>query len=189
MQELSEDINAQDDRSAGETIVAVDIKLMEVWSWLSLSIDSSKSKQEAEVLLSVISLITSSTRSNDPDNFQIMWVFIENTSLCMYLYVKLDRDDVCFPSRAEIIHSTSQIFRSWVAIFQTRPSMASLFRSLYDMPGLAPRMNVLSLGRSDFQISFSNRDTSRNAWNRHWGSFMVDTRILSNNMKFPSHKC
>ena len=41
----------------------------------------------------------------------------------------------------------------------------------------------------DFQISFSNRDTSRNAWNRHWGSFMVDTGILSNNMKFPSHKC
>ena len=38
-------------------------------------------------------------------------------------------------------------------------------------------------------ISFSNRDTSRNAWNRHWGSFMVDTGILSNNMKFPSHKC
>ena len=44
-------------------------------------------------------------------------------------------------------------------------------------------------GRRDFQISFSNWDTSRNAWNRHWGSFMVDTGILSNNMKFPSRKC
>ena len=33
------------------------------------------------------------------------------------------------------------------------------------------------------------QDTSRNAWNRHWGSFMVDTGILSDNMKFPSHKC
>ena len=54
---------------------------------------------------------------------------------------------------------------------------------------LAPRMDVLSWGRRDFQISFSNRDTSRNAWNRHWGSFMVDTGILSNNIKFPSHKC
>ena len=85
--------------------------------------------------------------------------------------------------------STSQIFRSWVAIFQPRPPIASLFRSLYGMPGLAPRMVVLSWGRCDFQISFSNRDTSRNAWNRHWGSFMVDTGILSNNMKFPSHKC
>ena len=29
------------------------------------------------------------------------------------------------------------------------------------------------------------RDTSSNAWNRHWGSFTVDTGILSNNMKFP----
>ena len=85
--------------------------------------------------------------------------------------------------------STSQIFRSWVAIFQPRPPMASLFRSLYGMPGLAPRMDVLSWGRRDFQISFLNRDTSRNAWNRHWGSFMVDTGILLNNMKFPSHKC
>ena len=46
-------------------------------------------------------------------------------------------------------------------------------------------MDVLSWGRRDFQISFSNRDTSRNAWNRHWGSFMVDTGILSNNMNFP----
>ena len=32
-------------------------------------------------------------------------------------------------------------------------------------------MDVLSWGRHDFQISFSNRDKSRNAWNRHWGSF------------------
>ena len=31
-----------------------------------------------------------------------------------------------------------------VAIFQPRPLMASLFRSLYGMPGLAPRMDVLS---------------------------------------------
>ena len=36
-----------------------------------------------------------------------------------------------------------------------------------------------------FQIGL---DTSRKAWNRHWG-FMVDTGILSNNMQFPSHKC
>ena len=67
--------------------------------------------------------------------------------------------------------------------------MASLFLRLNNIPGLAPRMDVLSWGRRDFQISFSNRDASRNAWNRHWGSFMVDTGILSNNMKFPSHKC
>ena len=73
-----------------------------------------------------------------------------------------------FMTNVTISISTSQIFRSWVAIFQPRPPMASLFRSLYGMPGLAPRMDVLSWGRRDFQISFSNRDTSRNAWNRHW---------------------
>ena len=31
--------------------------------------------------------------------------------------------------------------------------------------------------------------SSSNAWNRHWGSFIVDTGILSNNRKFLSHKC
>ena len=87
-----------------------------------------------------------------------------------------------FMTNVTISISTSQLFRSRVAIFQPRPPMASLFRSLYGMPGLAPRMDVISWGRRDFQISFSNRDTSRNAWNRHWGSFMVDTGILSNNM-------
>ena len=94
-----------------------------------------------------------------------------------------------FMTNVTISISTSQIFRSWVAIFQPRPPMASLIRSLYGMPGLAPRIDVLAWGRHDFQISFSNRDTSRNAWNRHQGSFMVVTGILSNNMKFPSHKC
>ena len=74
--------------------------------------------------------------------------------------------------------STLQIFRSWVAIFQPRPPTASLFRSLYGMPGLAARMDVLSWGRHDFQISFSNRDTSRNAWNRHWGSFKVEGDLI-----------
>ena len=76
-----------------------------------------------------------------------------------------------------------------VAIFKPRPPMASLFRNLYDMTGPSPRIDVLFWGRRDFQISISNRDTSRIDWNRHWGSFMVDTGILSNNMKFPSHEC
>ena len=39
--------------------------------------------------------------------------------------------------------SISQIFSSWVAIFQPLPHMASLFRNFYNMPGLAPRMDVL----------------------------------------------
>ena len=67
------------------------------------------------------------------------------------------RDDFNF-------HITNFPFLS-IAIFQPRPPMSSLFRSLYGMPGLAPRIDVLSRGRRDFkiQIRFSNRDTSRNA--------------------------
>ena len=63
--------------------------------------------------------------------------------------------------------------RSWVAIYQLRPPMASLSHSLYEMPGLATDMTILFWGRHDFQISFSNRDTLRNviAWNRPWRSF------------------
>ena len=44
-------------------------------------------------------------------------------------------------------------------------------------------MNVLFWGRCDFPISFSGRDMSRNVWNRLLGSSMVDTEILSNNMR------
>ena len=41
--------------------------------------------------------------------------------------------------------SISQIFCSWVAIYQLRPPMTSLSCSLYDMLGLAPRMNFFIL--------------------------------------------
>ena len=84
--------------------------------------------------------------------------------------------------------SISQIFRLWVATYQFRPSMRSLSHSLYDMPGIAPRMNVLFWGGHNFQISFSNRDTSRKDWNRHWRHLVVDTWLLSNNTKFLSHE-
>ena len=55
--------------------------------------------------------------------------------------------------------------------------MACLSLKLYDTSGLAPCMNVLFWGQGDFPVSYSNSDTSRNAWNRHSGSFMVDTGI------------
>ena len=58
-----------------------------------------------------------------------------------------------FITNVTISISTSQIFRSWVSIFQPRPPMASLFCSLYGMPGLAPRMDVLSWGHHEFQIN------------------------------------
>ena len=48
-------------------------------------------------------------------------------------------------------------------------------------------MDVSFWGPGDFPVNYSNRDTSWNAWNR--GSFMVDTGILYNNMKSPSHEC
>ena len=85
--------------------------------------------------------------------------------------------------------STSQTFRSWVVTSHLRQPMAFLSLNLYDTPGLAPRMNVLFWGPGDFPVSYSKRDTSWNAWNRHSGSFMVDTGILFSNMKFPSHEC
>ena len=40
------------------------------------------------------------------------------------------------------------------------------------------RANILFWGPIDFPVSYSNRDTSLNAWNCHSGSFMVDTGIL-----------
>ena len=63
------------------------------------------------------------------------------------------------------------------------PACGDLSLNLYDTPGLAPRMNVFFWGPGDFPVSYSNKDTSRNAWNRHSGSFMVDTGILFSNMK------
>ena len=95
-----------------------------------------------------------------------------------------------FMTNVTISISISQIFRFWVAIFQVCPPMTSLSHSYkYDMAGLVPRMNVLFWGQHDFQISFLNRDASRNVWNCHWRSFMVDTAIWSNNTKFLSHEC
>ena len=67
--------------------------------------------------------------------------------------------------------------------------MAFLSLSLYDTPVRAPRMNVLFGGSDDFPVSYSNRDTSWDASNRHSVSIMVDTGILLSNMKSPPHEC
>ena len=74
--------------------------------------------------------------------------------------------------------STSLTFRSWVVIFNLRRPMAFLSLNFYDTPELAPRMNILFLWRGDFPVSYSNRDTSWNAWNRLSGSCMVVSGIL-----------
>ena len=109
--------------------------------------------------------IEDTTESNTPASYLDLLLSIERDGqLHTSIYDK--RDD---------FHITH--FPFLISNIPTQPT-ASLFRSLYDMSGLALRMDVLYWGRRDFQISFSNRDTSRNAWNRHWGSFMVDTGII-----------
>ena len=56
-----------------------------------------------------------------------------------------------FMTNVTITISISQIFRSWEAVNQLCPPVASLSHSLYDMPGLAPCMKFLFGERHDFQ--------------------------------------
>ena len=95
------------------------------------------------------------------------------TALYIFFFTGTVNYILSFMTNVTISISISQIFRSCVAIYQHRPPLASLSHSLYDIPGLAPPMNVIFWGRHDFQISFSNSDTSRNTWNRHWRSFIM----------------
>ena len=113
----------------------------------------------------------------------------------------------CICSNVETIHSwtchvygpfecrtslgtSTLLVSTYISLFLIlRRPMAFLFLSLYETPGRASRMNVLFLGPGDIPVSYSNRDTTWNAWNRHSGSFMVDTGILFRNMKSPSHEC
>ena len=71
--------------------------------------------------------------------------------------------------------------------------MTFLSINLQDTPGLAPRMNVSFWGLGDFPVSYSNKDTSRNAWNRHsgslwsiWGSYSVIWSLPFTNVKWHS---
>ena len=56
--------------------------------------------------------------------------------------------------------------------------MAFLSLSLFDTLGLAPLMNVLFWWPGDFPVSFSNWDTSWNAWNCPSGSVIVDRGLI-----------
>ena len=61
-------------------------------------------------------------------------------------------------------------------IHQLRPPMVTLSHNFNYVPGLSPRMNVLFWRLYDLQISFSNRDMSRNAWKKfdgHSGSYQI----------------
>ena len=86
--------------------------------------------------------------------------------------------------------STSQTFRSWVVIFHLRQPMEFLSLNFIRYSRACSLVWMfLYWGPGDFPVSYSNRDTLRNAWNRHSGSFMVDMGILFSNMKYPSHEC
>ena len=63
--------------------------------------------------------------------------------------------------------------------------IACLSHNSYDMPGLAPLMNVLFSGRCNFQISFSDRNKTGNDCNRVFGRTMVATGMLLNKTKTP----
>ena len=69
------------------------------------------------------------------------------------------------------------------------PAYVVFISNLYGTPGLASGLNISFWGPGDFQVSYSNRNTTWNAWNRYSGSFMVDTGILFSNMNSPSHLC
>ena len=78
--------------------------------------------------------------------------------------------------------STSLIFRSLVVIFQLRPPMASLFSRLYICPGL---LFVLMLYPEGDKL-LEQRYVKEGLKSSLRKFFMVDTGILSNNMKFLS---
>ena len=56
-------------------------------------------------------------------------------------------------------------------------------------PGLLLVSIFLFWWSGDFSVSYSNRDSSLNAWNRYSRRLRVDADILFNNMKSPPHEC
>ena len=94
-----------------------------------------------------------------------------------------------FMTNVAISISISHIFRSCLAIFHLLPLMASSSRSLYDMPGPAPGMDVLLWWRRDFPISFLTMGYFKERLKSSLRKFYGRYGDLSNNMKFPSHEC
>ena len=86
-----------------------------------------------------------------------------------------------FTTNEMISISISQTFRSWVLI-QSSSAYGIFISQLIQYAWLAPRINVLFWWPGDFRVSYSNY--SWNAENRHSGSFMVDTGILSGEVSF-----
>ena len=84
-------------------------------------------------------------------------------------------------TNATISIAISQICRSGVAVLHLHPPMVSLSSSLYDMPGLAPRIDyILRSMRLSNKLLEKEYVKGRLKWLG---------MILSNNIKFPSLEC
>ena len=105
-----------------------------------------------------------------------------NTSACYIdLLMSIGRDGQLHT----YLHDNRDDFNFYITNFPflnipASPGYGVFISQLIRYARLAPRMVALFWGRHDCQISSSSMDTSRNAWNRNWGSFMVqlDTRIF-----------
>ena len=86
----------------------------------------------------------------------------ESTTSASFLYLLLSIGSDC-QLDTSIYDFISHTFRSWVVIFHLRRPLTFLSLILYDTPGLAPHMNVLFGGPSNFPVGFLNRDTPLNA--------------------------
>ena len=113
--------------------------------------------------------------------------------LLSWIYSCRSRGRVNFtlPFMTNVMLSISILFtfNSWEATFHLRPPMAFLSNILNDMPGFAHHMDGLFWRQRDFPKTLPDRNTSNNTWNRHWWSYMIDTGILSIDMKCPSQEC
>ena len=117
---------------------------------------------------------------------------ITSASFNLDLLLSIGRDSqlsLPFTKNEMISISTSQIIRSLVVVLNLCQLRAFLSLSLYDTLGLAPHINVSSWGPGDFPVSYWNRDTPQNAWNRRPRSFVIDTELLFTNMRYPYHEC
>ena len=99
-----------------------------------------------------------------------------------------------YMTNVTILISTSQLFHSWVAIFHPCSPMASLFRSLHDIPGPANHMDVLFLRRRDFQITFPNRERLKLSLRKFYGrygdlikQYEVSLSRMLNDILWPDH--
>ena len=86
-----------------------------------------------------------------------------------------------FTANERISISTSQTFRSCQSSnIQSSPAYCVFISQLIQY-ARAPHMTVLYWRPSDSPVSYWNRNISWNAWNRHSGSFTVDTGIVFSN--------